>query len=76
MLSSYFWFRKIIPVKLLRPFLIITLLIGLLFLGFEQFKVNHIIASVISIIVIPFVAWNTRIIRIGELSWVKEKLLK
>ncbi|HAH51365.1 MAG TPA: hypothetical protein DCL80_08875 [Balneola sp.] len=76
MLSSYFWFRKIISVKLLRPFLVITLLIGLLFIAFEQFDVHHIIASVISIIVIPFVAWNTRIIKIGELSWVKEKLIK
>ncbi len=71
-----FWFRKIISVKLLRPFLVITLLIGLLFIAFEQFDVHHIIASVISIIVIPFVAWNTRIIKIGELSWVKEKLIK
>jgi O-antigen/teichoic acid export membrane protein len=76
MLSSFFWFRKIIPVKILKPFLIVIVLVGLLFIVFQKFEIHYILASAISLITIPLVAWYSRIIKIGELSWVREKLLK
>lgn len=74
--TSYFWFRKIIPVKLFRSLTILVVLSGALFFGFQYFEIHYIIASVLSIILIPVLSWNTRVIKIGELNWLKEKLLK
>lgn len=74
--SSYFWFRKIVPAKILRPLLIVTVVAGLLFITFQKLDVHYLIASLISVILIPLISWNTKIIRIGELNWLREKLLK
>ncbi|XWN38232.1 MAG: oligosaccharide flippase family protein [Balneola sp.] len=73
---SYFWFKKIIPSKILRPLSIIIIVVGLLFTIFIEFEVHYLIASLISVIMIPLVSWYTKIIRIGELNWLREKLLR
>jgi len=74
--SSYFWFKKVIPLEFFRPVMVIILISGLLFFGFKELDVHYIISSLISIILIPVLSWYTRVIRIGELNWLKEKLWK
>lgn len=74
--TSYIWFKKIVPVKVFRPVLLMIIFSGLLFFLFEKFEIHYLIASLITVFVIPIFSWNTRVIRIGELNWLKEKLLK
>jgi len=74
--SSFIWFKKVIPTQILRPLLITIVLSVGLFWIFYHFEVHYLLASVISIISIPILVWKTKVIRIGELNWLKEKLLK
>ncbi|MBO6572454.1 oligosaccharide flippase family protein [bacterium] len=74
--SSFIWFKKVIPTQILRPLLITIVLSVGLFWIFDHFEVHYLLASVISIISIPILVWKTKVIRIGELNWLKEKLLK
>jgi O-antigen/teichoic acid export membrane protein len=74
--SSYFWFRNIASFKVLRIIIIITVIASVIFSSFYYFDINPLIASLITLIVIPLISWYTRIIRIGELNWLKEKLIR
>ncbi len=75
-LSSYWWFRKVIPTDILKPLLIIVPASVLLFFFVNTFDVHYLIASLIGIILIPLLSWYSRIIKIGELNWAREKILK
>ncbi|MEP1141449.1 MAG: polysaccharide biosynthesis C-terminal domain-containing protein, partial [Balneola sp.] len=75
-LSSYWWFRKVIPTDILKPLLIIVPASVLLFFVVNTFDVHYLIASLIGIILIPLLSWYSRIIKIGELNWAREKILK
>ncbi|MEP1150521.1 MAG: oligosaccharide flippase family protein [Balneola sp.] len=74
--SSYFWFRKISPIHLFRTLIIILPSGVLLFLVFNEFDVHYLLASAASLIILPVLSWYTKVIRIGEINWLKEKLLK
>ena len=74
--SSYYWFRKIVPIKILRSLLIIFTTGSVLFTIFYYFEIHYLIASIITLMVIPVLSWYARVIRIGELNWLKEKLIK
>lgn len=75
-LSSYFWFRKIATIQIIRALLIIISAGLVLFFLFDRYEVHYLIASLISLLVLPVLSWYTRVIRIGELNWLKEKLIK
>lgn len=74
--SSYFWFRKICPVYILKTLMIIVPITIILFVLFSRFEIHPFLASVITLIVLPVLSWYTKVIRIGEINWLKEKLLK
>ncbi len=73
---SFFWFRKVIRVKIMRSLSIMICLGGLLYISLQMLEVHYLIASVIILFVIPVASWYTKVLKIGELNWAKEKLLK
>lgn len=74
--ASYFWFRRVAPFKIFRILMIIGMSGLLLFMLFSFYEVHYLIASIICLVTIPAISWYARVIRIGELNWLKEKLIK
>lgn len=75
MAFAYFWFKRVIIVKVFRPLCIMAILAFLLYFSTIYFNIVPILSSVISVIVLPVAAKNLGIITNKEIHWLKEKLL-
>jgi O-antigen/teichoic acid export membrane protein len=76
MLCSYFWFRKVIFIKPLLPIFIMLVLGGILFTAIELLNPHLIIANLLILVTIPLGSWYSKVIKIGELNWLREKLIR
>jgi len=75
-LSSYYWFMKVARIQVFRSLLIISISGLALFILFDLLEIHYLVSSLLCITIIPLLSWYTRVIQIGELNWLKDKLIK
>ncbi len=71
---AYFWFKRVVAVKVFRPLFLMSVLALVLYFSSSYFNILPILSSFISIILLPAAAKTFGIISNKEIHWLKEKL--
>jgi O-antigen/teichoic acid export membrane protein len=74
-LSTYFWFRKVIPSDYLKPVLITYSLALFLFVGFVFIPLNPFINAVIACMIFIVAIIKFGVIKQDHIKWIKSRIL-